>query len=507
MFALIINLGLKSIRAIVFDQEGRQLFSTARPVHTWIFGDRGEQDAGEWVRLLHECLETIRDNFTQSKQIQYVTVTSSSSCAFGVDDAMNPSTPVFMVFDRRAEEEAREISETEVYQACADAMKLRCPASSPVAKYAWLRKHEPAVAAGVRCWLSAGDYLTFVLTGRLAVDPLNAEKCFHADNDYCVEALKLAGLSPEMLPEVVPMGTRVPLRPDVSQRYKFSNNAEFIVTTYDAICAVLGSSDGSSIDACDVSGTVTSVRVLLPEARPVERPLLCQQLPHLGRYIVGSSNNLGGGIIEWYKQFRGSGVGDDSYALLESQAESAAAGAGGVIFLPYLLGERAPFSAPCARATFFGLSRETNPADVTRAVFESTAFVTRDLLEAMTVQGLRIQSLTVTGGLARIGLISQIKADVTNLPVNVLENFESTSVGALLLIMLAVGWQDSLEKAARRILRVSQVIQPNAERHALYNRSYSLFKKVNDSLTSCYQLHSELSRQNVQYSKASLSNL
>lgn len=507
MNILVINLGLKSIRAIVFDPDGRQLFSASRPVHTALMGVKAEQDANEWPGLLHECLVAIRTGSTLAPTIRYATVTTSSSCSLGLDVELKPVTPVYIVSDGRALDEAVELSRHSEFESLEQGGMANFPASSPLAKFAWLKRAEPETAKLVKYWVNAGDYLVGLLTGQLLSDPLNAEKCRYRDHMYDEAVLDAAGLKVQMLPRVVEIGTLVPLSREFVQRYGFSEQAELVVTSYDAICAVLGSSDGAEATACDVSGTVTSVRIALSRAQNGSFPLLSQNIGGGGLCLVGCSNNFGGGIIEWYKQFLRVGSLGDVYAQLEAEAGLSAPGAQGVIFLPYLLGERAPFYEPLARGTFFGMSRETTPSDLTRAVVESTAFVTRDLVGAIQSQGIQVDRLSVSGGLARIGLVNQIKADVTGLPVYVPENFESTAVGAFLLAGAAIKLFPNLRSAAAKVVKFRHIITPNEELHALYGRSFCLFKEINQSLGACYRRHAEIQRHTSSYRKVTLSNL
>jgi sugar (pentulose or hexulose) kinase len=367
-------------------------------------------------------------------------------------------------------------------------------------------RNEQDTAKRVKYWVNAGDFLAWHLTGELITDPLNAGKCLYDDRGYADEMLGLAGLKTGQLPSVAPIGTVVPMRREFMSMYGMPDDAVFVLTSYDAICAVLGGTDGAEGSACDVSGTVTSIRMLVPQAHSVHAPALCQAIGVEGLHVVGCSNNLGGGIVEWYKPFIRADVANDVYAQMDAEGRNSPAGARGVIFLPYLMGERAPFYLPEARGTFFGMGRETGPADLTRAVLESTAYVARDLVDVLRGQGVPVSSLTVSGGLARIDLVNQIKADVSGIPVRVPENFESTAMGAFLLTAVAARIYPGMQ-AASRAVRFRQIIQPNFDNHAIYTKAFELFRQINQALLPSYALHAELRRLGAGFSKATLSNL
>ncbi len=235
-------------------------------------------------------------------------------------------------------------------------------------------------------------------------------------------------------PQVEPIGTKFDLASGIKKKYGFNDDCQFILTTYDAVCAVLGSGNNSENNACDVSGTVTSVRMLIEEEelatdyKSSSPFLLVQKIDLINKIVIGSSNNMGGGLIEWLKQAFYDENDVDVYYRMENDAIKSAIGSNGIVFFPYLLGERAPFVSNNIRAEFIGINRSCTQKDFSRAVFEASAFVTNDLLSV--IKDYEPKSLSVSGGLARFDLINQIKADVTGLPVHVLENFESTSLGS-----------------------------------------------------------------------------
>jgi xylulokinase len=177
------------------------------------------------------------------------------------------------------------------------------------------------------------------------------------------------------------------------------------MATYDAICAFVGSGVKTAGDVAEVSGTVTSVRLLSRNGVPKgERRIFSQQIPGLGMNILGGSNNLGGGLIEWLKQ---SFYPADQFAyeLIEQEAGASGIGARGVLFLPYLLGERCPVWDADARGVFFGLERQHQRGDFARSVCESAAFSVEHILRTISAYGDKPTRLRASGGLARLRLV------------------------------------------------------------------------------------------------------
>ena len=176
---------------------------------------------------------------------------------------------------------------------------------------------------------------------------------------------------------------------------------------------------------------------------------------------------------------------------MEDEAISRGVGAHGLVFLPYLMGERAPLWNSDARGVFFGCERHHDRGDLVRAVFEGCAFSVALLKEAIEEQGCEISSISVSGGLARIGLISQIKADVLNAEVRVPAEFETTSVGAFLLCSLAMGYLSSFRDFKDQI-PVREIITPDRNASMAYRELLEFFKDLYHGCVPLFKKRKEL---------------
>ncbi|GAB3911459.1 xylulokinase [Mucilaginibacter boryungensis] len=503
---LVINLGLKSIRGIVFDNSGDQVYAKSYPVHTYLFLERVEQDATEWLLLLDKILSDMAQNTDLSHKILRVTVATSSSCILGVDEAFYPITKVLMVSDKRA------LPQVDIIQQYLSVKNIKkdmiCPVSSLIPKAMWFKDNYPEIFVRVAYWLGAAELLNYYFTKQIFTDTLNASKALSIDGVYQKEVVHAMGIRIDTLPTILNIGSILPVDGDIITKYKFNKDCQFVLTTYDAICAVIGSGNGEPTNACDVSGTVTSVRLIRDTPlNSSNKVLLAQSFDFLNKYIIGSSNNLGGGLIEWCKQAFFENDGNDVYFQMENQAQLSSIGSGGIVFLPYLLGERSPFIAPNASATFFGINRSTTIKDFTRAVFESTAYVTRDLIELIENDVVPVETISVSGGLARFDTINQIKADVCNKPVHVVDNFESTSIGAFILMGIASGIYSSLQDAIKQVVKIRKTIYPSEKRNKIYNQYFDLYRQLNTQLLPLYDRHKVILRSKIVHENEIVRNL
>lgn len=214
---------------------------------------------------------------------------------------------------------------------------------------------------------------------------------------------------------------------------------------------------------------------------------------------------MGGGLIEWVKQcyYQNEML---PYERMEKDAGEASLGAGGVIFLPYLLGERAPLWDSDARG-IFGLERMHTRKEMTRAVFESTGFIDLDMIAAIEETGIKIKSIRLSGGLARINLISQIKADITGRTVQVLSEFETTATGAAMIALYGQGVYSSLKEAADCFAKVRMVICPDRKNHDKYKELYSLYKETYHTLKPLFPKRMEVTERLYSSRRIRIENL
>jgi sugar (pentulose or hexulose) kinase len=508
---LVLNLGLKSIRAIVFDPNGRKRRVASRPVRTFLKNGEVEQDAEEWWQLaLTVMREAVQDREVR-QTIRGITVTTSACLLVCADESGQPLRPAIIVSDTRASREAAEMGATEEFKTLAAAQPNQRPEPGMVLpRLMWLREHEPEVFAAARWFYSSNDHLIHRLTGDVVSDPLNAEKAGFdpVSGTYAAALMRRLDLPAEKLPKVQPvLSTAGHLREEVKRELGFgAQEIPVILTTYDAICAVFGSGVAAPGMACDVSGTVTSLRVAVPSVKPgPAKGLFDQYEQTTGLHIVGGSNNLGGGLIEWTRQCFYNGD-ESAYQDMEVEAQECGLGAEGLIFLPYLLGERAPLWDQDARGVFFGLERRHTRKHMVRAVLESTALAMVFLKEALVERTGPVNVIRASGGLARLRLVASLKADILEAEVQVPAEFESTALGAWLLCQVARGGFTSIQEACS-IVEAREVIRPDRVNVPKYRELAAFFKDLYQACRPLYEQRRALVRRLYENETVSIENL
>jgi xylulokinase len=201
-----------------------------------------------------------------------------------------------------------------------------------------------------------------------------------------------------------------------------------------------------------------------------------------GQYLL-QAGTVGGGSLGWFRDILG---GNDSFETLSEQAAIAPPGANGLIFLPYMAGERTPLWSSNARGIFFGLSYSTTRSDMIRAIMEGCAFAVNDNRTVAEAQGVAITEFLGAGGATQSAVWCQIKADIYGKPMIVARRGDGGegghSLGLYALTAAGIGWSDDAGALVERLLPQRQVYEPSLERHALYVELFAIYRDISRKL-------------------------
>ena len=422
---LVINLGLKSIRGIIYNSFGKQVDMISFVIKTHINNNFIEQDTSEYILKLNKILTYFKKEKLTSK-IKYISVTSSANCLLGLSKNYKPVTKVFTVLDFRANEISFKDNSKNV---------KNLDPSHNLSKIIWQKKNDFKIFKKCKYWANNSDYLCFHLTSKLITDNLNYNKFLIKNSITTKKILNSYNISKIFLPEKKNIGDSISLNKSSLKRFGFNQKCKFVITTYDAICACLGSVNSKNIyqNAAEVSGTVTSIRILSKTKPKKPGSLKISYIPLIDRYLIGLSNNLGGGIIEWYKNFF---IKKNYYKDLK---RSYFKGKNYFYFFPFIFGDRDLGFRQTSRGIFYGLGSNTNIDDLTKSVIDSAAFTSKYLLDKIKKNKSvgKITSVTLSGGLARLEFLNKIKARLFGTKTFVTKDFESTSLGCLILMLVS----------------------------------------------------------------------
>lgn len=463
---LVIDLGTQSIRGTAVDRRGNIVFTTSRPVATDREGPRCEQDPAAWERSLNSILEEAGALKCLGGRIQGMVATGTLSGLVCLDSEGRVLRPAIMYGDQRSRPQAERIRAMDVFQDANTRSGWRVHSGDFLPQLLWVAEQEPEVYARSTTVLDCTGYLNLLLTGKRTMDEFTRFNCYSSPRaaELPVELFAALDLDTGRLGMLREAGARIgALRSEVARRTGLPECPVF-TCSYDSICGYLGAGLSAEGDALDISGTVTSFGVLHGE-QVIDPASRVFSLPWASAesWLVRGSTAMSGGVLEWARR---EVVGGD-FSRFNEMVEASGPGAGGVVFLPFLAGERAPLWNENATGTFLGITPNTSRADMARAVYEGLCYSLRHIQMVIETRGVRIGAVRVAGGLARNSVLNRLKADVTGKTLQVLENAELTTLGCVAVAGASLGWYRDLAEGQRALVKVRHevVANPGAQRH------------------------------------------
>ena len=383
-----------------------------------------------------------------------------------VDAAGRPTHPAIIWQDTRAIAEQAEL-------AAATGLQGWSLAGLPSALR--LERHEPAVAATTAWYLATWDFVALRLTDRAATS-LTPGQPFPD-----TATLDATGLPGSKVPPPIEAGSIVgPLTEAAAEALGLRPGIPVIAGIVDAFASYHGAGMARAGDAMDPGGSAGGFGVYWD--RPLEVPGSFSTLAPLpGLYSVGGAMAATGRALDWFRVDVLGGAA--TTATLIEEAGAIPAGAGGVVFLPYLAGERSPLWDPTARGAFVGLGLGHGRGHLARAILEASAFAIRHVAEPILAAGAEVRAMRVCGGPARSETWNQIKADVTGFVVEVPAVLETAVAGAAILGATGVGAWPDLPAAIRGMTRPARRLDPNPATRARYDATYAAYRALHPAIS------------------------
>jgi xylulokinase len=489
-----IDIGTGGTRAVVIDESGRVVTSTtcehdpfASPQPAW-----AEQDPRDWWRA---CGVAVRAALSHAEiaagEIAAVGLTGQMHGAVLLDQSGDVIRPALIWCDQRTDDQCRTITEK------VGATRLIELTSNPaitgftLPKLRWVLEQEPELWSQVRSILLPKDYVRFRLTGERATDVADASGTLLFDvakRCWSSEMLKATEIDERWLPKVLES-------PEVSGRVSAAGAAATGLLAGTPVVAGAGDQAAGAVGMGIVrpgmvSATIgTSGVVFAATAAPSLDPLgrihtFCHAIP--GRWHVMGVTQAAGLSLRWFRDQFGAGPDDgrDAYERLAEEAATVPSGSDGILWAPYLMGERTPHCDPHARGALLGLTASHTRAHVIRAILEGVAFSLRDTLTIFDEIAVPVEKIRLGGGGARSTLWRQIQAEVYGRPAEILAAEEGAAYGAALLAGVGSGSWASVDEACEAAVRVSAKIEPDKANAALMDDQYLRFRAIYPALRS-----------------------
>ena len=480
-----IDLGLGSLKASLVDGVGALMADASCGVATQNPApERAEQQPADWERAMVEALRTLGERADLSK-VEAISFTAGthSSVLLGADGVV--LRPVIMWSDQRAGAEAEELNRRIQDRLMAIGHNRAAPTWS-IAPLYWIRRKEPQIAERVRTVLFAKDWLRARLTGDRLTDRIDAQGTLMLDVDrlqWSQELCDAIGWNIDTLPEIRdPTDLAGHVLPDAARRYGLRAGTPVHVGTCDTAAEVWSAGavrPGDTVVKLASAGVVNVV---------CERPTRAPDVPSKGfvvpglSYALGAINSCASGHKWLSELLLGRSADGEAFSGLDTLADRIAPGSDGLLFHPYLLGERAPYWDPGLRASFVGMTITHGRGHAVRAFYEGIAFALRDAARPMRATGLTLGPAALIGGGAKSDLWAQVIADVLGLPLRRPVHGDA-SYGAALIAAVGAGAFANESEAIGRCVTFGPEIPPDPERAAIYDRLFDRYRRVKDLLT------------------------
>ncbi len=488
-----IDVGTGGTRALLIDETGKALASKTADHQPFASPQTGwaEQEPLDWWRACREAVRGLLSSAgVSAASIAGVGFSGQMHGAVLLDVAGNPLRSSLIWCDQRTAEEARELTE-QIGEAQLIAWTCNPALTNFTAtKLLWVRKHEPRVYEKFSMLQLPKDYIRFRLTGEYGMDVADASGTLLLDvahRRWSAEVAKAARVDQSVLP---------PLFESCQVCGKVSKEGADATGLAMGTPVVAGAGDQAAgavglgvVAAGAVHATIgTSGVVFASTDRPAMDPrgrlhTFCHAVPQ--RWHVMGVTQAAGLSLRWFRdQFGTTPAGGDPYDDLTREAASVPPGSDGVMWAPYLMGERTPHLDPDARAALVGLAANHRRAHVVRAILEGVAFSLRDTFAIFEEMKVPVKNIRLGGGGARSSLWRQIQADVYSHPVEVVEAEEGAAYGAALLAGVGAGVWKTVDDACRAAVRLRSVIEPNRESSAIMQRQYQKYRRIYPALRS-----------------------
>ena len=491
------DLGTSGNKATLYTTDGQLVKSITYEYTTHYFNNNWAEQAPEmWWQAVVQTTRAIVKNIDNS-QIAGIAFCGQMQGCVCIDNEGRVLRPAIIWADQRAQKEAEELAGKIGSERFYKLTGHRVSPSYSIEKLMWIKNNEPEIYENTYKMVLCKDYILFKLTGECVTDYSDASGTNALDLNtmmWSQEILEAADISLDKLPRLV---TSTAVIGEVSRKIAeetgLAPGTPIVAGGGDGACAAVGAACINVGDAYSCIGS--SAWIALTSKNPVyDEEMKTFNFAHIvpGLIMPCGTMQAGGASYSWlkrelasYEQIQAEQLGVNPYDLINEKAKHSKAGANGIIYLPYLLGERSPRWNADARGAFIGLKMQSTREDLFRSVLEGVIFNLNHILNVFKKQ-VDIKEMIVIGGGAKGDLWRQIMSDVYGLPIlkpNYLE--EATSMGAAIAAGVGTGIYQNFD-AIHEFLKIERRIEPDQERHLIYQKIYPIFEACYVSLLGVY---------------------
>ncbi len=494
------DVGTTGTKTLLIDEQGRVVARAVEeyPLHVprpnW-----AEQDPEDWWRATVATIRrVIAESGVKPEEIKGVGLSGQMHGSVFLDERDQVIRPAILWCDQRTAAQCEWIHETVGFDTVVAETLNPVLTGFQAPKIIWLRDNEPDNYARVRKVLLPKDYVRLRLTGEYATDVSDASGTSLLNvpaRKWSKVMLDKLEIPEDWLPQVYesPEVTGY-ITAQAAEETGLAEGTPVVGGGGDQAAGAVGNGIVRTGVVSSTVGTSGVVFAYLDEPLTDEKlrtHTFCHAVP--GKWHTMGVTLSAGGSLRWLRDSLCSEekavaerMGVDPYELICAQAEDIPPGAQGLIYLPYLTGERSPYPNPNAKGVFFGLSLLHDKRHMIRAVLEGVAFSLRDNFEIIKAMGVQFQQVRASGGGARSRLWRQIQSDVTGETHWTINIDEGPAFGVALLAGVGAGIWSSVQEACDATISLREATQPDPERHRIYSRFYEIYRDLYSRLEGAF---------------------
>lgn len=498
-----IDLGTTGVKAALFAADDGHVVSDAFVDYELYHPHPGwaEQQPADWwqatVSAIRSCLTDAAKHGAAAEDVRGLGLSGQMHGVVLLDSEQQVLRPCIIWADQRSDEQCRWITEKVGASQLIDYVSNPALTGFSAPKLLWIRDNEPEIFARAKTMLLPKDYIRYRLTGVLAMEISDAAGTILLDvkhGTWSQEVLTALELDPSLLPPVVPADAASgSITAEVAGLTGLRQGTPVAGGGADNACGAVGNGvvePGLALLSIGTSGIVLahSNSPQVDVSGPVPRVHTFNHAVPDAWYLMGVTQGAGLSL-HWVRDNIGlperaleRWTGMDAYELLSKEAESVPAGSDGLIFLPYMQGERTPHLDAYARGGWIGLTASHDRRHLVRSVLEGVAFSLKDCYSIIQEQGLQLDQVRATGGGAKSPLWRQIIADVLGVELVITNASEGPAFGAALLAGVAGGVYPSVQEACAKTVKIVSRTAPNKELAPAYEKAYEVYKALYPAL-------------------------
>lgn len=482
-----IDLGTSSVKTLLVNQHG-EIQGEASDSYPLIQERPGysEQDPEAWVRSTLVCLkQLLKDSGVRAEDIEGISYSGQMHGLVLLDESNRPLRHAILWNDTRTTEECRDI-EAKLGVKLLQITRNAALEGFTLPKILWVQKHEPELFAKAARFLLPKDYLRYRMTGRVEMEISDAAGTLLLnvpEGEWSAEIAQAfdlpAGFCPPLVDSTEGTGS---LLPEFAQQAGLSPATRVFGGGADNACGAVGAGivrKGDALCSIGTSGVVLTYEE--DKDKDFGGKVHFFNHAHPGAFYAMGVTLAAGYSLSWFKE---SLAPELSFDELLAPVGGVQAGSDGLLFTPYLVGERTPHADSVIRGSFIGLSGTHRREHLTRAVMEGITFSLAESLALFREAGIAVERIISIGGGAKSPVWLQMQADIFGTPVVSLKNEQGPAMGAAMMAAVGCGWFASLSECADLFIGYGQQFEPQPDQVMRYNRLFGLYQQVYQSTRS-----------------------